>query len=183
MLTLGGPGNAKQNLQDLHILPVSISYEFDPNDYLKVREFLMKRRDPEFKKSQHVDLCSMVTGILQFKGHVHFSIIEPINTKLATGGGSDRNSVVPFARVIIDNEIQAGYKIFPINYISYDRLNHTDRFADCYTEADVREVDAYFERQEASVDVADLSADEREFVREMFLKMYANPLINKLAAN
>lgn len=183
MLTLGGPRDSKASLEELNILPVSISYEYDPNDYLKAREFLMKRRDPEFKKSQHDDLFSMETGILQFKGHVHFTINPPVNNRLKNCVETDRNSVVRCAREIIDSEIHYGYKIYPINYIAYDRLHHTDRFADCYTPEQVREVDDYLDRQEARVDVADMSADERDFVREMFLKMYANPLINKLAIN
>ena len=67
-------------------MPVSISYEFDPNDYLKVREFLQKRRDPDFKKSQRDDLFSMETGLLQFKGKVHFQLTPRINSKLEQMG-------------------------------------------------------------------------------------------------
>ena len=60
-------------------MPVAISYEYDPNDYLKAREFLLRKRDPEFKKSQRDDLFSMETGLLQQKGHVHLSLTEPMN--------------------------------------------------------------------------------------------------------
>ena len=74
MLSLGGPADSKTNLMELNIMPVSISYEYDPNDYLKVREFLLRRRNPDFKKSQRDDLFSMETGILRHKGRVHFHI-------------------------------------------------------------------------------------------------------------
>lgn len=182
MLTLGSPDNAKDSLMELNILPVSISYEYDPNDYLKVKEFLLKKRDPEFKKSQHDDLFSMETGILQFKGHVHFTVNSPINRRLANCEDTDRNSVVRFAREIIDNEIHRGYEIYPINYVAFDELEGTNRFEEYYDQNQKREIKEYFSRQEALVDVDNITAEEHEFIHEMFLKMYANPLINKLEA-
>lgn len=182
MLTLGGPRNARESLMEINIVPVSISYEFDPNDYLKAKEFLMKRRDPDFKKSQHDDLFSMETGILQFKGHVHFTIDRPIKNKLAEIPESDRNTVVHVAREIIDKEIHSGYMIYPINYIAYDQLYKTDSFREHYNESQLSEVNEYFATQEARVDAEGITPDEKEFIHEMFLKMYANPLINKLEA-
>lgn len=79
MLSLNGESdNIAARLMELHLTPVAISYEFDPNDYLKATEFLARRRDPQFKKSQKDDLRSMETGLLKHKGRVHFSIcIEP----------------------------------------------------------------------------------------------------------
>ena len=59
MLALGGEGMFMDRLKEINLMPVAISYEYDPNDYLKAREFLMRRRDPEFKKSQRGDLFSM----------------------------------------------------------------------------------------------------------------------------
>ncbi|MDE6027617.1 MAG: acyltransferase, partial [Muribaculaceae bacterium] len=82
MLAISGEGTFNEKLEGLNIMPVSISYEYDPNDYLKAREFLMRRRDPNFKKSQRDDLFSMETGLLQFKGRVHFQMTPRINTKL-----------------------------------------------------------------------------------------------------
>ena len=61
MLALGGTGSFMESLKEINLMPVSISYEFDPNDYLKAKEFLMRRRDPNFKKSQRDDLFSMET--------------------------------------------------------------------------------------------------------------------------
>lgn len=180
MLTLGADCDAKEALMELNILPVSISYEYDPNDYLKVKEFLLRRRDPEFKKSQHDDLFSMETGILQFKGHVNFTINKPINEDLVKCQEVDRNSVVHAAREIIDSEIHAGYEIFPINYIACDELENKTAFADRYTPEQVAEVNKYFEQQASRIDLDDITEEEKRFIREMFLTMYANPLINKL---
>ncbi|MDE7510460.1 MAG: 1-acyl-sn-glycerol-3-phosphate acyltransferase, partial [Muribaculaceae bacterium] len=74
MLALGGEGSFMEKLKEINLMPVAISYEYDPNDYLKAREFLMRRRNPDFKKSQRDDLFSMETGLLQFKGKVHFQL-------------------------------------------------------------------------------------------------------------
>ena len=79
MLALAGDGSIIDNLKQINLCPVSISYEYDPNDYLKAREFLLKSKDPDFKKSQRDDLFSMETGLLQFKGRVHFGIAGKIN--------------------------------------------------------------------------------------------------------
>ena len=182
MLTLGGDKDARRSLMELNILPVSISYEYDPNDYLKVKEFLLRRRDPDFKKSQHDDLFSMETGILQFKGHVHFTMNRPINDCLARCNETQRNEVVRVARECIDREIHRGYEIYPINYIAYDRLEGTSRFKNCYDATREREVNDYLERQQARLDFPDITPEERDFIHEMFLRMYANPLINKLEA-
>lgn len=180
MLSLGGQGSVKESIMELNVVPVSISYEFDPNDYLKVREFLLKRRDPEFKKSQRDDLFSMETGLMQFKGHVHFQLNKPINIDLASKPDADRATTIHTVHSLIDNGIHSGYMIYPINYIAYDRLMHTDRFASEYTPEMVHEVDEYFARQKSRIDVDNITEDETKYIDEMFLRMYANPLINKL---
>ena len=84
MLALGGGRNLIQSLKEINLMPVSISYEFDPNDYLKAKEFLLKSKDPNFKKSQRDDLFSMETGLLQYKGRVHFTFTKCINCLLYT---------------------------------------------------------------------------------------------------
>lgn len=184
MLALSGEGTTiAERLMKLNILPTAISYEYDPNDYLKAREFLAKRRDPDFKKSQRDDLFSMETGILQFKGHVHFTAGNCINDKLKDLiHVTDKVESVRKVCAMIDNEIHRGYKIFPVNYIAYDLINHTSEFADHYTEADVSNFDAYLNGQLDKVDLPDITAEEREFMLNSILTMYANPLRNKLYA-
>lgn len=184
MLALAGDApTLAGRLLELNITPTSISYEYDPNDYLKAREFLARRRDPEFKKSQRDDLFSMETGILQYKGKVHFHICPCINTELeALVECADKVEVVRKACAVIDNHIHRGYKIFPLNYIAFDTVNATERFKDCYTEADVENFNKYLDGQIAKVDLPDVTDEERDFMRHAILEMYANPLRNKLAA-
>ncbi len=174
--------DVRGNLLGAHLLPVSISYEYDPNDYLKAREFLLRRRDPAYKKSKHDDLFSMETGILKYKGRVHFRVGLPINSELERFGGTTRNELVKEACSLIDRAIHCGYHIFPCNYIAYDEAEGGRRFSAYYTADDVRKFDEYLDRQIDRVDVPDVTAEEREFMRGMILTMYANPLKNQIAA-
>lgn len=182
MLSLSGGASVKDNILDVRLLPVSISYEYDPNDYLKVREFLLRRRDPEFKKSQRDDLFSMETGILKFKGHVMFRIGKCINEELAKFSSDNRTEIIREACRLIDREIHCGYEIYPGNYIAYDEINDTKEFSSRYTANDVVKFDKYIAGQLDKVDVEDITREEREYMRTMMLTMYANPLKNKLAA-
>ncbi len=182
MLTLGGGDNAKESLLKLNIAPVSISYEYDPNDYLKAREYLLRHRDPDFKKSQHDDLLSMETGLLRHKGRVHFQLGKCINDELSAIEATARPVVVREACAIIDRTIHSGYMIYPCNYIAYDRLNGTTRFVDCYTVEDVEHFDNYLDEHLSMVNVPDVTDEELNYMRDMIYSMYANPLKNKLAA-
>ncbi|MDE5790032.1 MAG: acyltransferase [Muribaculaceae bacterium] len=181
MLSISGEGTFNEKLEGLNIMPVSISYEFDPNDYLKAREFLLRRRDPQFKKSQRDDLFSMETGLLQFKGKVHFQMTPRINTKLdQIGDFRDTNTAAKYVGALIDNAIHRSYEIFPINYIAYDMLHESKRFARKYTEEQRQEVEDYFNRQLNKVELDDVTEEERNYMMEMMLVMYSNPLKNKL---
>ncbi len=183
MLSIGGEGPFMDRLKQINLLPVCISYEYDPNDYLKAREFLMKRRDPDFKKSQRDDLFSMETGLLQFKGRVHFQLTPRINSKLEQiGDFKDNNLAARHVCSLIDQAIHRSYEIFEINYIAFDILHDSVRFARKYTPEQKAEFEEYIQRQVSRIELDDITDDERAFLREMMLTMYANPLRNKLRA-
>lgn len=183
MLALEGGGTVVENLKQLNLVPVSITYEYDPNDHLKAREFLLRKLDPDFKKSQHDDLLSMETGLLQPKGHVHFELGRCINDELDTlSSETDKIEVVKKVCALIDCNIHSGYKIYPINYVAYDRLHDTHRFEQHYTSAQANDFMDYVERQLDKVRLENVSALDRDFMRRMMLVMYSNPLCNKLAA-
>ncbi len=183
MLALAGEGTFMDKLKEINLMPVSISYEFDPNDYLKAREFLMKRRDPHFKKSQKDDLFSMETGLLQFKGKVHFQLTPRINAKIdEIGEFRDTNRAAKYVCALIDQAIHRSYEIFTINYVAFDELHHTSRFAHKYDEADRQKVLDYISGQLAKVELPEITEEELNYMKEMMLTMYANPLKNKLRA-
>jgi hypothetical protein len=182
MLSLNGESdNIAARLMELHLTPVAISYEFDPNDYLKATEFLARRRDPQFKKSQKDDLRSMETGLLKHKGRVHFSICKEINPALEPLlDSTDKVEIIRHACAIIDKEIHSGYKIYPVNYYAYDKLEGTSEFAGEYTAEQAHSYEEYFNGQLDKVRLEDVTKEEREFMLEAMLKMYANPLRNQL---
>ncbi|MCH5213564.1 MAG: acyltransferase [Muribaculaceae bacterium] len=182
MLALSGDGASFiDNIKEINLMPVSISYEFDPNDYLKAREFLLKRRDPNHKKSQRDDLFSMETGLLQFKGRVHFQLTPRINARIdQIGETRDRNTAARWICRMIDQAIHRSYEIFDINYVAFDLLHNTNRFEKYYTEEKKLEVQNYFNTQIDKVDLPDVSLEERDFMINQMYVMYANPLKNKL---
>ena len=183
MLALSGGGTVAQNIAGLNIFPVSISYEFDPNDYLKTREYLLRHRDPDFKKSQHDDLFSMETGLLGYKGRVHIAFASCISHMIeALPEGTDKQEVYQRACHSIDCGIHGGYKIFPINYVAYDRAFDSEMYAERYSAEEADKVTAYIEGQLDKIDVPDVTPQERNFMRTYMYTMYANPLRNKLIA-
>ncbi|MDE7159954.1 MAG: acyltransferase [Muribaculaceae bacterium] len=183
MLAYGGEGTFNEKLKEINLMPVSISYEFDPNDYLKVREFVLKRRDPDFRKSQHDDLFSMETGLLQFKGRVHFQLTPLINSRIdQIGEFRDTNTSAKYIVAMIDQAIHRSYEIFSINYVAFDLLHDSVRFAGKYTTEEKQSAEEYFAAQLAKVDLPDITQEERDYMRHLILTMYANPLKNKLRA-
>ncbi len=183
MLSIAGQGTFINKVKAINIMPVCISYEYDPNDYLKAKEFLMKRRDPDFKKSQRDDLFSMETGLLQFKGKVHFQLTPRLNSKLdQIGDFKDNNTAAKHVGCLVDQAIHRSYEIFDINYVAYDLLHSTERFAAKYTPEKKEEAIEYFNKQLDKIDLPDVTSEEREYMWQMMLTMYANPLRNKLRA-
>lgn len=184
MLALSGESdNIARRLMELHITPVAISYEFDPNDYLKATEFLARRRDPDFKKSQKDDLRSMETGLLKHKGRVHFAICKEIDPELRhMADSNDKVEIIRHSCAVIDKEIHSNYKIYPINYYAYDQVEGTSEYSDEYTRAEAAQYESYFNAQLDKVKLEDVTPQERDFMLGAMLKMYANPLRNKITA-
>lgn len=184
MLGLAGGGTITQNLAQINIFPAAISYEFDPNDYLKAREYLLRHRDPEFKKSQHDDLFSMETGLMQYKGRVHISFANCITPLIDTiPAETDKQEVIHQICHHIDCGIHSGYRIYPINYVAYDKAFDSEMYRERYSADEARKVSDYIEGQLDKVDIPDVTTQERNFMRTYMYMMYANPLRNKLLAS
>jgi 1-acyl-sn-glycerol-3-phosphate acyltransferase len=179
MLAMAGGGDLIGNLKELNITPVSLSYEYDPCDYLKAKEFQQRRDDPEFKKSQADDLLNMQTGIFGHKGHIHFQFGKPINAALDDLREKQlpKNETVTAVASLIDRGIFRNYRFYPGNYIAYDRLWGNDRCAAHYTERDIKTFDDYLNQQ---LDKIVLDNKDIPFLTEKILKMYAYPVKNQL---
>jgi hypothetical protein len=173
MLAMGG------DLQELHIVPLTISYEFDPCDYLKAMELQQKRDNPAFKKSRQDDLDNMKTGIFGYKGRVHYHCAAPINTWIDELSSLPKTEYYKAVAERMDKEIHQGYELFPCNYIALDELHGDSANAAHYTAADKQRFENYLAGQIAKIT---LENKDEAFLRECILTMYANPVRNKFAA-
>ncbi|MBR1543494.1 MAG: 1-acyl-sn-glycerol-3-phosphate acyltransferase [Muribaculaceae bacterium] len=171
-----------ENLKELNLTPAALSYEYDPNDYLKAKEFLMKTKNPNFKKSPDDDLISMKTGISDYKGHVHVAFTPCINDQLDRIP-EDLDRLLALQRVcnIIDNAIHSNYKIFKTNYMAHDMLFGKDEFAHEYTAEEKAGFTEYLNSQIGKTDIK-LSDMDRNYMFKTMLEMYSNPLTNQIEA-
>ena len=179
MLTMSGEGSLCERLASLHITPLTISYEYDPCDYLKAQEFQQKRDNPGFKKSKQDDLDNMKTGILGYKGHIHYQVSEPIDREIALLDESvPRNVFLDQVAAIVDKHIFKGYKIYPGNRIALDILRGDNAQSQYYTPKEKQKFERYLDGQLKKITIPNPDWD---YLRERILTMYANPLINQLS--
>lgn len=178
MLSLGAEGDLKSYFRDFQIVPVSISYEFDPCDMLKAREFLRKNANPEYKKGFEEDVQHMLLGLRGNKGRVHFHFGSPLDASLdAFDSAPNSKKQLEVLAGLIDQSIHAHYELHAVNYVAYDLLTGKDDFSNKYSSEDRLKLTEYFEtRCEQMVEETDGMG------RKYLLGMYANPLINYLTA-
>lgn len=180
MLAMGGEGDLIDRLMEMNIAPLAISYEYDPCDFLKAQEFQLKRDIEGYKKTTQDDLISMQTGLFGYKGKVHFQTGPCINDKLEQLDRSlPKQELFSSISACIDRRIHGNYRIYSGNYVAYDWLNNTSEFADHYTSEEKQRFVTYIEQQLGKIKIPNKDED---FLRGKLLLMYANPLVNYLAA-
>jgi len=181
MLAMGGEGSVLERLAEMNIAPLSLSYEYDPCDYLKAQEFQLKRDVEGYKKSTQDDLLNMKTGLFGFKGRVHFQVAELINDDLLKLDASlPKTELFACVSALIDRKIHANYRLYPGNYVACDLLNGTTSFAGNYSAEEKQTFEDYIAGQ---LDKISIPNKDVEFLREKLLVMYANPVINYLTAS
>ena len=180
MLSMYSGGDIIDALKVLNIAPTTISYEYDPCDYLKAKEFQQKRDNPEHKKSPMDDLINMKAGMFGYKGGIHYHVAACINDEIdAIDRSLGKNEKTAAVARIIDKHIHKNYKFWAINYYYYELLTGDARFADKYTAEEKARLDAYLQGQ---IEKVDLPNRDDDFCRTKILEMYANPVINYLKA-
>lgn len=179
MMAMGGEGSPVDRLRQLHIVPLAISYEYDPCDFLKAAEFQLRRDVPGWKKTALDDVNSMRTGIMGYKGGVHYHCAPCIDGFL-----DNLSPDIPKTKVFdviaehIDKEIFRNYRLYPSNYIALDMLEGNEAHAGRYTAEDKAVFEKYLQGQIAKIDIPN---KDEAFLRERMLTMYANPARNSLA--
>ena len=179
MMAMGGEGSPVDRLRQRHIVPLAISYEYDPCDFLKAAEFQLRRDVPGWKKTALDDVNSMRTGIMGYKGEVHYHCAPCIDGFL-----DNLSPDIPKTKVFdviaehIDKEIFRNYRLYPSNYIALDMLEGNEAHAGRYTADDKAAFEKYLQGQIARIDIPN---KDEAFLRERMFTMYANPARNSLA--
>lgn len=165
--------NAMDFLKKLKIVPVSISYEYDPTDALKMPQLLAQANDEVYIKEKNEDFITLLSGIIGQKKRIHIHVGEVIKDELdiIKTNYDNTNKQIQALANNIDDSILLNYKLWPTNYIAYDILNDSERFIKHYT---IEEKQLFQRRLELRIDI------ENDTMREGFLAMYANPVVNKM---
>jgi len=175
MLDMSGQGDFLHNFMELNIIPMSISYEYEPCDILKARELLISRTR-KYVKADGEDLNSILTGIKQQKGNIHLTIGTPLTEKeIADASLCDKNDRYQLIRHAVDIRVIKDYKLWNTNYIAYDILDGKGKYASHYDPAEVGKFKEYMEKQLATVE----PELDRNDLRDIFLHIYANPIYSK----
>lgn len=177
MMVMGGEGSLVERLKGLHIVPLAISYEYDPCDFLKAQEFQLKRDIADWKKGPMDDVVSMQTGIMGYKGHIHYEAAPCIDAWLDTlDADMPKADFFKAVATHIDEEVFRRYRLYPSNYVALDELEGTTAHADRYTAEQKAQFDGYIAQQMAKIQ---LPNKDEAFLRERLLTMYANPARNQ----
>lgn len=178
MLNMSGGKNFTESIRQLNIVPLSISYEYEPCDDLKVQELYLSSLHSKYVKAPGEDLNSILTGILQPKGRIHMSVGKPIHAELEEIEKiSNENDKIKHLVNCIDEQLYTNYKVWPVNYIACDIANESSEFSAHYTEKEKNDFIHYIKQK-----ISKLKGEEQSLFN-LFINMYANPVkAKKLSA-
>ncbi len=172
---MSGTKDFTQNFKELNIIPISISYEYEPCDILKAREILISRTQ-KYVKSETEDLESIIQGIMQPKGNVHIQFGKPLtDQEIEQASLCDKNDRYQSIRHAMDVRIIQGYKLWKTNYMAYDIVSGEPKYSSEYTEEELTAFKGYIEVLLGKVEPT-LDKDE---LRDILLHIYSNPVLSK----
>ena len=165
-----------QYFKKLKIVPVSISYEYDPTDVLKMPQLLAEANNEVYVKSKNEDLNTILSGVMGQKKRIHLHIGKVLDTEIdqIVAENDSSNKQIQALAQKIDDAVLSNYKLWPTNFIAYDIVHKTSTYSHMYTESEK----SLFERRlEMRIGL------DNPIALEGFLAMYANPVVNKLKYN
>ena len=177
VLKMLGMGSDEQDLMDyfkkIKIVPVSISYEYDPTDSLKMPQILAEANQEIYIKDKNEDFITLMRGVLGPKRRIHIHVGDVINKEMDTikAEFDNSNKQIQALAQVIDDSILSTYRLWPTNYIAYDIVNQTNTYSHLYSE---NERSLFERRLEMRID------HNNPLVLQSFLAMYANPVVNKM---
>ena len=175
MFNMSGSGDFVKDFMELNIVPLSISYEYEPCDILKARELLISRTQ-KYVKTENEDLQSILMGIKQFKGNVHLNFGDPLTEEeIREASFCDKNDRFQLIRHAVDRRIISGYRLWKTNYMAYDIVNGGSKYAANYTAEEMAEFKKYIDSQLKKVEP---TLDQSE-LKDILLHIYSNPVLSK----
>ena len=165
--------NVMEYFKKVKIVPVSISYEYDPTDVLKMPQLMAEANNEIYVKEKNEDFQNILSGVLGQKKRIHIHIGKVIDSEIDTIVANEENAnkqILALAQAI-DDAILTNYKLWPTNFIAYDILHKTNQYSHLYTE---NEKSLFERRLEMRID------HDNPVLLEGFLSMYSNPVVNKL---
>ncbi|CAM3498900.1 hypothetical protein FSS13T_10580 [Flavobacterium saliperosum S13] len=165
--------NLMNYFKKIKIVPVSISYEYDPTDALKMPQIMAEANDEIYIKEKNEDFITLISGIIGQKKRIHIHVGDVLDKELdkISAENDNNNKQIQALAQVIDDSILSTYKLWPTNFIAYDLINNTDEFSNQYTEKEKQLFERRLEMRLGS---------EVNALKDSFLAMYANPVVNKL---
>lgn len=174
MFKMSGTKDFADNFRELHIVPVSISYEWEPCDDMKTKE-LYTRTVSEYNKTPEEDMKSMQVGLGTYKGRINFSIDKPIDEELNQIADLASNGErLEALALLIDSKIHKNFKLWPNNYIAFDLVHSGNKFSHLYNE---EEKNHFIQIMTQKIDRIE---GNRSLLNNIFLEIYANPVKNSI---
>lgn len=175
MFDMSGNGDFKTNFAELNIVPMSISYEYEPCDAKKARELYLSRRGPYIKKHKE-DTHSIITGISQWKGGIHLSVDKALTeSEISEASESRKNDRYQAIRAVLNKRIVLGYKLWKTNYMAYDLMTGGSNYSSYYDPEDLAAFLKYTENKLSHIE----RHIERNELRDIFWHIYGNPVLAK----
>ncbi len=173
MLNMSSQRNFTDSFRELNIVPLVISYEYEPCCSFKVKELLESSLHGPYQKKPGEDLKSIITGLTQQKGRIHMSVGKPINNLAEMPDEKDTlNNKINRLAGMIDDEIYSHYRLWPNNYIACDLLNKSEKYRSFYSSSEKQEFLKYMEDETGMIE------GDKKTIGDLFLRIYANPLVN-----
>jgi hypothetical protein len=172
MLNLSSKKSFSESMKALNIVPLCISYEYEPCDDLKVQELYLSSLHSKYVKAPGEDLNSIITGIKQYKGRIHMAVGKPIHSELdeIDRTYSNENDKIKQLVNVIDEQLCTNYKLWPVNYIANDIANNSSQNASHYTPVEKEKFIAYINKK-----ISTMKGDEQSLFN-LFITMYSNPV-------
>jgi hypothetical protein len=172
MLSLCGRHNLKSHFSKLNITPIAVSYQYEPCDYLKVRELYLKQTLGTYKKAPGEDYFSIMQGVKQYKGNMCLRITSPITQEVIHNFSENEADFCANLTHTIDRKINAAYQLWDTHYMAHDLLHHNCQYAEFYTVENFEKFKRYKKEQLSKIE----EIEDIETLERMFLELYANPL-------